>query len=99
MRPLWVQSHSASVAALQEDIPIPRLRVTVRALPLPFVVIRMPPPPDFATDLTATGATVLNDVPDGTFVHVCNHHPPGPNPLVRVDEPKAYSRRMHDGRD
>ena len=64
LRPLRVQSHSGAVAALQDESPIPQLRVNVRALHLAFVVIRIPPPPHFATDQTATAVTVLDDVPD-----------------------------------
>ena len=101
MRPLGGggQSHSGSVAALQDEIPILQLRVTVRAIHLHVVVIRIFPPSEFATDQTATVVTVLHDVPDWIFVHLGNHHPPGPNPLIVVNEPKVFSRWMYDGRD
>ena len=59
----WVQSHSGPVAALQAEIPFPQLRALARAVHLPFVVIRACPPPELATDQTATAVTVLHDVP------------------------------------
>ena len=92
-------SHSGSVAALQDESTFPQLRVAVKALHLAFVVIRIPPPPHFATDQTATAVTVLDDVLDRLFVYLSYHHKPGPKPLVLVDELKFCSRRMNDGRD